>query len=272
MLFRVMSRIAHKALTLSIVIPVYNEENYLKNCLDSIAKQSVKPLQVIVVDNNSKDKSVSIAKSYPFVTVVREKRQGIAHARDAGFNAVKADLIGRIDADTQLPATWVEDVLEAFKTRPEMAFTGSGYFYDMPMKRAMRIVHIFYYFWLNRLICGQYLLWGSNMAFPSKYWPTVRDVVSPDNSIAEDMDLSFALHPHCPVVFMPEIKTSNSFRSGQAGLVAAWKYVRRWPKSLAPYNRLSAVLAWLIIASMVILFGIPVLLLHLASKLKKLLS
>ena len=54
---------AQKALTLSIVIPVFNEERYIKACLDSIAAQTVKLDEVIVVDNNSTDKTVLIAKN-----------------------------------------------------------------------------------------------------------------------------------------------------------------------------------------------------------------
>ena len=57
---------AKNKLTLSIVIPVFNEQRYIKACLDSIAAQTVKPDEVIVVDNNSTDKTVQIAKKYKF--------------------------------------------------------------------------------------------------------------------------------------------------------------------------------------------------------------
>ncbi len=212
------------------------------------------PAEVIVVDNNSRDKSAAIAKSYPFVQLVREKRQGIAYARDAGFNAVKSDLIGRIDADTILPPTWVSEVLALYEKHPNIAFTGSGYFYDMHFKRALRLIHMYYYYYLNRLITGQHMLWGSNMAFPRKHWASVKDDVSVDNAIAEDMDLSFALQPFCPITFVPAITTSNSLRGGKKGLVSAWKYVRRWPLSLRRHSLLSSWLAWTVIISMAIIF------------------
>src|ERR1035437_9021599 len=95
-----------KPLTLAIVIPVYNEEFYLKACLNSIAKQTVAPDEVIVVDNNSTDKSVQIAKSYKFVKLLHEKRQHQVFAQATGFNAIKSDIIGRIDADSILPPDW----------------------------------------------------------------------------------------------------------------------------------------------------------------------
>jgi glycosyltransferase involved in cell wall biosynthesis len=104
-----------KALSLSIVIPVYNEQSHLKACLDSIAKQEDYPDEVIVVDNNSTDKTCDIAKSYPFVKLAREKKQGVLSARTKGFNLAKSDFIGRIDADTVLPPTWIKDVKKSLR-------------------------------------------------------------------------------------------------------------------------------------------------------------
>src|SRR6185437_1716246 len=63
---------AEKPLTLSLVIPAYNEERYIKHCLDAIASQTVTPMEVFVVDNNSTDSTAAIAKNYEFVQVLSE--------------------------------------------------------------------------------------------------------------------------------------------------------------------------------------------------------
>ena len=97
---------------ISIVIPVYNEAEHLADCLNSIARQTTAPHEVIVVDNNSSDSSLAVALSFDFVSVITEPRQGVVHARNTGFNAAKGDLIGRIDADTVLPADWVAKALQ----------------------------------------------------------------------------------------------------------------------------------------------------------------
>jgi len=55
---------------ISIIIPAYNEERYLGRCLDAIAAQSVRPYEVIVVDNNSSDDTAKVAQRYPFVTLL----------------------------------------------------------------------------------------------------------------------------------------------------------------------------------------------------------
>src|SRR5476651_1469584 len=85
---------SNKTLTLSIVIPVYNEQGYLKACLDSIAAQADLPDEVIVVDNNSTDDTAKIAKSYKFVRLLREPRHHQSFAQATGFDAARSDIIG----------------------------------------------------------------------------------------------------------------------------------------------------------------------------------
>src|SRR3989304_3585243 len=58
----------------SVVIPVYNEEKYIKNCLDSLMNQTEKPDEIIVVDNNCTDKTVSIVKKYKRIKIIQEKK------------------------------------------------------------------------------------------------------------------------------------------------------------------------------------------------------
>src|SRR5688572_5985312 len=97
---------------LTIVIIAYNEEGYIANCLRSVQDQTLAPDEVIVVDNNSKDRTAEIAKSFSFVKLVTEHIQGIAPARNRGFNEATGDLIVRIDSDTKLPVDWVEKAHE----------------------------------------------------------------------------------------------------------------------------------------------------------------
>ena len=125
-----------KALSLSIVIPVYNEEHHIRACLDAIAAQTVRPDEVIVVDNNSTDRSMEIVQEYPFVRIVREPRQGIVYTRNAGFDAAKCAIIGRIDGDTVLPVNWVARVkwFYANSSNANACLTGGGYFYNIRMQ------------------------------------------------------------------------------------------------------------------------------------------
>jgi glycosyltransferase involved in cell wall biosynthesis len=129
-----------KLARVSIVIPVYNEEGSLGACLEAIAAQTVRPYEVIIVDNNSSDKSVAIARSFPSVRIIEERRQGVVHARNAGFDAAKGDIIGRIDADTLVAATWVKRLKETFADTRVAAVTGPVGYYDMPLPMQNRHV------------------------------------------------------------------------------------------------------------------------------------
>jgi glycosyltransferase involved in cell wall biosynthesis len=187
---------AHKALTLNIVIPVFNEQRYIKACLDAIAAQSVKPGEVIVVDNNSTDKTVEMAKTYPFVRVVREKRQNVVFARNAGFNAAKSDIIGRIDADTILPPYWAKRVLRHFENPSIAAVTGPVAYYDMPFPKITYSFNHFMCKYTKRWSPTSPFLYGSNMAIRRSVWQTVAKEACHAQGIHEDIDLAIHLNQH----------------------------------------------------------------------------
>ena len=85
---------------LSIVIPAKNEEKYLPKLLASVKKQSFKDYEIIVADNNSKDKTKEIAKSYG-CKIVKGGLPG--KGRNAGAKIAKGEIILFLDADVILP-------------------------------------------------------------------------------------------------------------------------------------------------------------------------
>lgn len=179
-------------LTVSIVIPAYNEEGQLALCLDAIARQTVKPFEVIVVDNNSTDNTVKIAGKYPFVTVLRERRQGVVHARNTGFNAARGDIIGRIDAETVLPPDWVERVQQIFMHSNVDAVSGSIGFTDVPFEPFFARVELLCRRYLARNLArlGELFLYGGNMAIRREAWQGIRSRLCPNHEFHEDQDLA----------------------------------------------------------------------------------
>jgi glycosyltransferase involved in cell wall biosynthesis len=99
---------------ISVVIPAYNEEKLIKSCLSSLTRQITKrKFEVIVVDNNSTDKTVQIANNFKKqlnLQIVRCKKQGRGAARAEGFKKSQGEIIFSTDCDTQVPTYWLESM------------------------------------------------------------------------------------------------------------------------------------------------------------------
>lgn len=202
----------NKTLTLSIVIPVYNEENYIGQCLDAIASQTIKPDEVIVVDNNSTDSTIEIARKYDFVSIIKEPRQHQAFAQAKGFNHAKSVIIGRIDADSLLPKGWVEKVKTAFADEKVVAVTGGADPYDVPAKIVGSAIFHGYNLMVG-LIAGHRIIWGSNCAIRKSAWKKVKAKVLLRPDIWEDYDLAFKLAPYGTIKYIPHNLVGVSFRA-----------------------------------------------------------
>ena len=84
----------------SVIIPVYNGEKTIKACIDSLLRQSMKDIEVIVVNDGSVDNTQSILQSYgDRITVIEQSRQGQGFARNVGIKASHGEYIGFVDAD-----------------------------------------------------------------------------------------------------------------------------------------------------------------------------
>jgi glycosyltransferase involved in cell wall biosynthesis len=179
-----------KELTLSIIIPVYNEQSHIRSCLEAIAKQTEKPDEVIVVDNGSTDKSADIAKRFDFVRIVHEDKPSVLYARTAGYDAATSELIGRIDADTLLAPDWIQRAKEIMADPKIHAVTGPDAIYDMAFPRFTRWLHDIL---LRTAVAGGYhFLTGSNMVMRRVAWQRVKPHLCDDLTLFEDTDL--ALH------------------------------------------------------------------------------
>jgi len=203
--------------TISIVIPVYNEESYLAACLEAIEQQSVAPLEVIVVDNNSTDRTAAVARSFPFVTLLHEKRQGVVYARTAGFDAVKGDVIGRIDADTIIAPNWVETLESIFADTTAGAISGSVGYYDAPLSDFFGAVDSTFRSYFAWSLGHEYALQGANLAFRRSYWVLAREKMCNRKNMHEDFDLAIHLREiGCTTAYEPSLRAKVAFRQAAA--------------------------------------------------------
>ena len=90
--------------TLSIIVPVYNVEKYLKRCLDSLVNQSLDNIEVICINDGSKDKSLDILRMYEknysdIIRVINKQNEGVWKARMDGIKIAVGEYIGFVDSD-----------------------------------------------------------------------------------------------------------------------------------------------------------------------------
>jgi glycosyltransferase involved in cell wall biosynthesis len=214
-------------LKVSIVIPAYNEESHIADCLRAISNLDKKPFEVIVVDNNSTDDTAKIVEQFPFVRLVHQKKQGVVYARDMGFDSARGNVIARLDADTILPANWTEQLEDIFADRSIQAVSGSFHFYDVGISHTLDAVEGYLRGWMARKMArsGRIFLNASNMAIRRTAWKQVREHVCRTKGIHEDLDLALHLHDaNLKVVYDAELKANVSARRVDTDFIPLVKY------------------------------------------------
>lgn len=97
---------------ISVIIPVFNDEIYFRDCLDSVCRQSFSDIEIIVVDDGSTDNSGVIADEYATnddkVTVIHKVNSGLVDSRKVGVNASKGDFITFVDSDDWIDVDTIE--------------------------------------------------------------------------------------------------------------------------------------------------------------------
>lgn len=111
----------------SVVIPVYNAENYLEKCLNSIINQTYKELEIICINDVSKDNSLKILEDFSkkdtrIKVITNEKNKGAALTRNEGIDRATGDYIYFIDADDYIEEKYIEDMVNKIeKARTDIA-------------------------------------------------------------------------------------------------------------------------------------------------------
>ncbi len=111
-----------KNVTVSVIIPTYNEGLYIGKLLGSLKGQTSKDFEAIVADWNSADNTIDIASSYG-VRILRAKRRGVAAGRNEGAKAAKGPLLLFLDADTVVPPDFIESVERLFSDNSTVGMT-----------------------------------------------------------------------------------------------------------------------------------------------------
>lgn len=221
-------------LRVSLILPAYNESDYLRECLTAISLQTVKPFEVIVVDNNSTDDTAAIARQFSFVTLLHENRQGVLYARTTGFNAAKGDIIGRIDCDTIISPDWVKTVREIFADSDIVATSGAMEYGDIAMNGAINKIELQFRRWLAKSFepTNTVFLQGASMAMRNDAWKSVKNSLCDRTDIHEDYDLALHLQQlGYKVSFDERLVAMLSMRRIDASFIEIVRYANVSPHS-----------------------------------------
>jgi glycosyltransferase involved in cell wall biosynthesis len=92
---------------ISLYIPAYNAEHYIARCLNAVLTQSLRPDEIIVVDDGSTDRTAEIAKTFPVRLIQHGRNLGLAAARNSGISAARSEWVAALDADCVASREWL---------------------------------------------------------------------------------------------------------------------------------------------------------------------
>lgn len=211
--------------TISIIIPVYKVESYLRECLDSVLGQTYRALEILLVDDGSPDGCPAICDEYAArddrVRVIHKPNGGLSDARNAGLEAAAGQWIGFVDSDDYIAADMMEKLhLAASRTGAGIAACGyrvvSGTGAAAPAGAGERELVLERDDAIRLLLEDKRLqnyVW--NKLYRAEYW---RDVRFPVGRAFEDIDTTWRLFDQAQnVVLIPE--TGYFYRVRSTGIV-----------------------------------------------------
>lgn len=215
----------------SIVIPAYNEEKYIGDTLFSLLKSEQKTkinYEVILVDNNSTDKTVEVAKKFARgmdLRIIKEEKQGRGAARSRGFKETQGKIILSADADTIFHKNWIEELTNALqgdvvavttscKIVDLSVFSNAVFNFIQPISMV-----------LYRIFLGHYWLSGFSFGILKEIYKKSGGF---DISLQaqEDLDLSFRVAKLGKIKFIdkPVIFSGRRFKRGF--IIGIWDYLK----------------------------------------------
>lgn len=120
---------------ISVLVPVYNVEDYLNECLKSIAEQTMNDYEVIIVNDGSTDKSLEICESFKKhdsrIQIISQENRGLAGARNTAIRAAKGEYVAFVDSDDKLLPNYLEELYSlAMRESADVVACGRSLYYS----------------------------------------------------------------------------------------------------------------------------------------------
>lgn len=203
----------NSAFDFSVVVPAYNEEKFLSSCLEALKNQDFSgKYEIIVVDNNSKDKTAFIAKKFN-AKVLKQEKIGVAWARQKGFEAAQGAIIASTDADTIVPANWLTKIDELFQSNNKIiGFSGGMTLFGSRSLKAI-IANLFIPLskFFARIMTKNGFFSGANFAITKKAFLACGGF-NTKLKVGEDVDLALRAKRQGKIIFKNSICVQTSAR------------------------------------------------------------
>jgi len=114
---------------ISVIIPVYNKEKYIKNTLKSVLRQDFTDYEIIIIDDGSTDRSIEIIKelNLPDIQIIQQANQGVAVARNKGAEMATGKILSFLDADDLWLPNHLSEIKKLSENFKEAAFFATAY-------------------------------------------------------------------------------------------------------------------------------------------------
>lgn len=236
---------------ISVIVPAYNAERHLKECLDSLLAQTYQRIEVIIVDDGSTDRTAQICKEYTEkdkrIVYVFQKNQGVSEARNHGIQVAKGDYLGFVDADDKIHPDMYGYLLKILLENDADLSTveiADDIHYDLGSNRCKEEIlsqeemakiffkvgsqKIIYYVW-NRLYKREIF---QEKEYFDKRFSIGEDVIASYKAIIRSKKIVVS---SCPMYFYrKDSGVTSSFNKKYFQLIDVWEEVRRITENIIP--------------------------------------
>ena len=216
----------------SVIIPVYNGEKTLTQCLDSVLNQTYRNYEVIVVDNNSTDRTKEIIyylkENNEKIKYVFAERRSVGAARNEGIRATQGDIFAFTDADCICPHNWIEEIARPIKLENEDVTV--GFEEDLVKNYWTKNIQKRDCIYMQRCSHGNYTMAfdGKNSAIKAELMKEL--MFDPDIGMIDDVDLAVRITMKAKIRYLPSVRVGHFHRSSLKSTIkmyfvrAFWAY------------------------------------------------
>jgi len=204
----------------SVIIPAFNEEKTIAKTLESVLEQdfSQNQYEIIVVNNNSTDKTATIVQKFPNVKLINEPKQGYVYALKRGAKEAQGEILAYTDADTIVPKSWLSQYYKAYHN-PKVVYAGGGVNFQPKFGLIFLIQAFLNFFGLITKIAS-----GFNFSLRRDVYEKIGGV-NPQINFHADTDLILRTKKEGKAVFLLKnrVITSSRHYRGLKGVVYVFK-------------------------------------------------